>query len=473
MSNEVKADFSINGLDENSVLGSGSEAIVNPAMEGATLLFQMAPGMSIPYEYGGVKQEIQGYRESAWIGTTLMMSPIYDVVGKDAVKFLNSICINDFTKLGMNGLRHAVICNEKGQIMTDGVVTRIDEDRYRTYWLNPPIDYLLKSSGMDVTGEDKSGTEYFIQIAGEKSLEILEDAFKADLHDIKFARHRKAEMDGKTVEVIRLGMSGNLAYEIHGPMSDYEYVYRKVWASGQKFGATKLGIHAYNEFNHTEAGFPNIHLHYPLPWFESGEGLSEYLYQNPMLAAVNINRKLTGSVGDDLQARFVTPYDVGWSFLVNFNHEFTGKAALEELAKNPTRTVATLEWNADDVAAVFATMLRPGQTPCDDISKQSDFPLGENSFYGYADYRADKVLKDGQEIGITSGRIISYPYNSMISLGFINPEYAIEGTEVTVIWGTPGTPQKEIRATVSKYPYNKELIRNEDKDVSDIPSFQK
>ena len=140
------------GWMETAFLGGGSGAMGNPAIEQATLLFQMAPGMSIPYEYGGVKQEIQGYRDSAWIGTTLMISPIYDVVGKDAVKFLNSICINDFTKLGMNGLRHAVICNKKGQIMTDGVVIRIDEDRYRTYWLNPPIDYLLKNSGMDVTG---------------------------------------------------------------------------------------------------------------------------------------------------------------------------------------------------------------------------------------------------------------------------------------------------------------------------------
>ncbi|WP_414151550.1 aminomethyl transferase family protein [Acetobacterium carbinolicum] len=472
MSKAVKADFSVSGLGGDSVLG-GAGTMSNPANEGATLFFQMAPGMNIPYEYGGVKQEIQGYRDSAWIGTTLMISPIYDVVGKDAVKFLNAICINDFTKLGLNGLRHAVICNDKGQIMTDGVVIRIAEDRYRTYWLNPPIDYLLKKSGLDVSGEDKTGTEYFIQIAGEKSLEILEDAFEADLHDIKFARHRKAEMDGKTVEVIRLGMSGNLAYEIHGPMSDFDAVYRKVWASGEKFGATKLGMHAYNLFNHTEAGFPNIHLHYPFPWFESDQGLSDYLAQNPALGGMNSNRKLAGSVGDDLQSRFVTPYDVGWDFLVNFNHEFTGKPALEQIAKNPGRRVTTLEWNADDVAAVFATMLRPGQTPCDDITKQSDLSLGENSFNGYTEYRADKVLVNGRQIGISSGRIISYPYNSMISLAFIAPEYAAPGTEVTVLWGTPGTPQKEIRAIVAKYPYNQELIRNEDRDVAEIPGYRK
>lgn len=470
---EKKADFSIAGMGEDSVLGEGGSGGGNPAIETATLLYQMAPGMNIPYEYGGVAHEIQGYRDSAWIGTTLMISPIYDVIGPDAVKFLQSICVNDFSKLGLNGLRHAVICNDKGQIMTDGVVIRIGEERYRTYWLNPPIDHYLKTSGMNVTGEDMTGKEYFIQISGEKSLEILEDAFQADIHDIKFARHRKERMDGREVEVIRMGMSGNLAYEIHGPMSDYDYVYRKVWASGQKFGARKLGMHAYNEFNHTEAGFPNIHLHYPLPWFESDEGLSKYLYANPMMGSMNINRRLAGSVGDDLQSRFVTPYDVSWGFLVKFNHEFRGREALEKIAKNPPRTVTTLEWNADDVGAVFATRFRPGATPCDDISKQNDLPLTENSFHGYCEYRADKVLFDGREIGITSGRIISYPYNSMISLAFISPQYAKEGTEVTVIWGTPGTPQREIRAKVAKYPYNSDFIRNEDRDVSTIPHYQR
>jgi len=325
---------------------------------------------------------------------------------------------------------------------------------------------------MDVSCEDLTGKEYFIQVSGERSLEILEDAFQSDLHDIRFAKHRKADMDGHEVEIIRLGMSGNLAYEIHGPMGEYPFVYGKVWQSGQKFGAVKLGMHAYNEFNHTEAGFPNIMQHYPMPLFESDEGLTEYLHAHPMMAATNTNRKLVGSVGDDLQTRFVTPYDVGWGFLVKFNHEFRGRAALEKIAESQPRTVATLEWNADDVGKVFATMFKPGQTPCDDISKQCDMPLSENTFYGQVSYRADKVLVGDREIGITAGRIFSYPYNAMISLAFIAPEYAKEGTEVTVLWGTPGTPQMKIRAHVTSYPYNKDLQRNEIRDVEDILHFK-
>lgn len=341
----------------------------------------------------------------------------------------------------MTGLRHAVICNEKGQILTDGVAIKVAEDRIRTYWLNPPLAYLAEQSGMDIHVEDRTGKEYIIQIDGEKSLEILEDAFQADLHDIQFAKHRTQLVDEKYVEIIRLGMSGNLAYEIHGDMADFVDIYDKVWESGKKFGAQKMGLHSYNLFNHTEAGFPNINLHYPLPWFESGKGLANYLYQHPMTAIYNIKRELRGSVGE----------------------------ALEKISQERKRTAVTLEWNAEDIGKIFATRFVPGEKACEDISVQSDAFWNERQEGEGFVYRADKVFYGEEEIGITSGRIISYTYNSMLSIGFIKPEYTELGTEVMILWGTPGTRQMKVRALVKQLPYNSEYIRNEDKDVEEIP----
>lgn len=439
-------------------------------LQEATLLINFG-GHLQPYEFQGLKKDIDGYRKSAWIGTALSTSPIYDISGPDAVKFLNSICVNDFSKLGMTGLRHAILCNDAGQVLTDGVVIRIGEDRYRTYWLAPVISYLAESSDLNIKGEDMSGKEYFIQIAGEKSLEILENAFEQDLHDIKFAKHRKADVNGMLVDVVRLGMSGNLAYEIHGPINEFDEIYTKVWEAGKKFGASRLGIHYYSLHNHTEAGFPNINLHYPLPWFESGEGMRKYMMAHPQASYFNLCRELKGSLGDDLQSRFVTPYDIGCGGLIRFDHEFTGKEALMEMAKNQPRTPVTLEWNADDVASVFATMLKPGEEPCEDISSETEIDFCHNLSKTVFVYRTDRVLADGKDIGISSGRIISYHYNSMISLGFIDPAYAKEGTELTLIWGTPGTRQAEIRVKVAKFPYNGDFIRNQDKDVEEIPRY--
>lgn len=442
----------------------------NPELRDAKLLINFGDFLQ-PYEFAGGKADIDGYRKSAWIGTPLSTSPIYDVYGPDAAKFLNSICVNDFTNLGMNGLRHAILCNDKGQILTDGVVIRISADRYRTYWLSPVIAYLTETSDMDVTGQDMTGTEYFIQIAGERSLEILENALEQDLHDIRFARHRPAVIDGMQVEVIRLGMSGNLAYEIHGPVSEFDAIYTRVWAAGQKFGATRLGLHNYSLHNHTEAGFPNINLHYPLPWFESGEAMAQYMYAHPQASYYNLCRVLRGSVGADLQARFVTPFDIGCEKLIRFDHEFTGREALLALSENPPRTVVTLEWNGDDVGAVFATMLKPNETPAENIMPENEMEFVENLSNNCFIYRADWVQHNGENIGISSGRVLSYHYNSMISLGFIDPKYAAEGTELTLIWGTPETRQMPIRVRVASFPYNRDFIRNQDKDVEEIPHY--
>ena len=136
----------------------------------------------------------------------------------------------------------------------------------------------------------------------------------------------------------------------------------------------------------------------------------------------------------------MTPFDVGWDFLVKFNHEFTGREALEKLAKEPRRrTPVTLEWNAEDVERVFATRLCPSEEPCEDISVQSD------AFWN--------VKAEGE--------------------GFIDPQYARVGTELEILWGTPGTRQMKIRAKVARYPYNDDYIRNQDKDVETIPRVKR
>ncbi|MEM5819010.1 MAG: aminomethyl transferase family protein, partial [Desulfitobacterium hafniense] len=264
----------------------------SPLLQGAFTRFNVGP-YPFAFEYTGYKDEILASKTGANLCVTLCSSPVYDVKGKDAVKLLNSLCVNDFTTLKEVGrIRHAVICNDKGQILTDGVVMKIAEDVFRTYWLQSVLAYYVEEAqkkGMDVEGVDVSFKEYFYQIDGVRSLEILEKASESDLHDIQFARQKMIKIAGKDVRILRLGMSGTLAYEIHGPIEDGDEVYAKIWEAGQEFGIKKMGFLAYC-MQHTEAGFPNINLHYPMPWFESDPGLAAYLKAHPGMGFYNENR---------------------------------------------------------------------------------------------------------------------------------------------------------------------------------------
>jgi len=428
--------------------------------------FLNAGGLYVaPLEYQGYRDEILASKTSAWIGTPLNESPIYDVQGPDAARFLTSLCINNFMKMKVGSIRHAVMCNDKGQMLTDGVVMKIGEDHFRTYWLMPIIDFHVSRTDMVVSGANLSGTEFFVQIAGPKSLEILERASGSDMHDIKFAAHRVVDFAGVEVRVLRLGMAGSLAYELHGPMDQLDAVFKSLWDVGAPLGASKLGRMAYL-LNHTEAGFANIFIHFPMPWFEEPE-LADYCMTQPMAMFFNYNRQLVGSMGDELEARFKTPYDVDWGSLVRFDHDFPGRAALERIADNPPNAMVTLEWNAEDVADIVASQYRGRDAvayePIDDRPSDNYF-VNPNGFH----YHADKVLLDGTPIGSSAGRIRSVYYKRMISLGFIQREHVVEGKQLTLLWGAPGGPQKEVRVTVARTPYM-DLANNKDIDVNAIP----
>src|SRR5206468_509191 len=81
---------------------------------------------------------------------------------------------------------------------------------------------------------------------------------------------------------------------------------------------------------------------------------------------------------------------------------------------------------------------------------------------------SDKVMKDGKLVGMTSSRGYSAYFRQMISLCVIDLEHHSPGTEVTIIWGNPGTAQREIRATVARAPYKEDRARV---DLNTLPSY--
>lgn len=91
--------------------------------------------------------------------------------------------------------------------------------------------------------------------------------------------------------------------------------------------------------------------------------------------------------------------------------------------------MVTLEWNTDDILDVYRSQFEPGEpyTPMDG-------PFDTSWLSGKFVLHADKVLKDGKQVGISTGRMNDLYYRKMISLCVIDTEFSEIGTEVTVAW---------------------------------------
>ena len=186
------------------------------------------------WEYTGWRDEVMSWKESCYIHGHLNPSPTYVLRGPDALRFLTDFCVNSFATFPVGSSKHAIMCNDEGNIMVHGMLLRLGDEEFISYWLSPWLPYLLMKhgEGYDVQGEDLTGQVFLFQIAGPRSLEVLEAATGDNLHDIRFLRHRPSTVDGRDVNVIRIGMAGTLAYELHGALEDALPVYRKVLEAG-------------------------------------------------------------------------------------------------------------------------------------------------------------------------------------------------------------------------------------------------
>jgi glycine cleavage system aminomethyltransferase T len=165
----------------------------------------------------------------------------------------------------------------------------------------------------------------------------------------------------------------------------------------------------------------------------------------------------TGSLGgsyysDDISDYYLTTHDLGYWPFVKFDHDFIGREALEQ-SQEPQRRKVTLAWNGQDVARAMGTLFEKG-----DPAKYIDLPLSN-----YSTWPNDKLLLDGEMVGVSTFSGYSYNERSMLSLGAVDLNVPI-GAEVTLVWGEEGGgsrkpvverhAQTEIRAIVSPCPYS-------------------
>jgi glycine cleavage system aminomethyltransferase T len=346
------------------------------------------------------------------------------------------------------------MCTDKGLIAAHGVLQRMTEDDFRLFASGPWAPYMHSQTSFEV--EQIVEDRYLFQVAGPTSLEVLEASTGESLRDIDFLRFRDSKIAGKTVQVMRIGMAGSLAYELHGPTNDGPEIYDAVFEAGKAFGLERLGWQTY-PVNHVEGGFPQAN------WTFLGAAHDDSGFLNHPNKLRWMPPDVSGSVDPaNMRARYRTPIEVGWEKSIQLDHDFLGREAIERELADPRKTVVTLVWNADDVLDVYASLFREGD-------EYKTFELPTTPHFRRMIAHADHTLHAGIPVGVSSGTTYSYYFRKMISLCTIDRDCAKIGTDVIVQWGDFGGPIKDIRARVERFPYLSDG-RNQDIDVASASS---
>jgi len=418
----------------------------------------------VPYEYSHWRDEQLAWRETAVLfDQSHHMVNVY-VEGRDALKMLSFLGTNSFRNFPVKRAKQFALCSYDGFVIGHGILFHVDENRWLFVGRAPAANWIAfhgETGGWDVKVEkdDSSPSNakarallrpcYHYQIQGPSAPDILKKLNGAPIPETKFFHMDAITIAGRKVRALRHGMAGAPGLEIWGPYEERKEIRAAIIDAGRDFGLREVGSRAYAT-NTLESGW----IPSPLPAVYSGEKMKPYRQWLPAASYEG-----TGSLGgsfesDDIADYYMSPYALGYGPLIEFDHDFMGRKALEKTAGRPQRKKVTFAWNAEDVLEVFRSMFAAGQT-----SKYIDLPL---SNYASASY--DKVLWGSKTVGFSMFAGYSYNERSTLSLGVIDPDIET-GAEVTIVWGEPGNgtrkttverhKQTSIRAIVSAVPYSK------------------
>lgn len=201
------------------------------------------------HEYFGVRNAV-GFFDA---------SPLYkyQVVGRDAERFLGGVLARDVRSCRPGRAQYTVWCDDAGYVLEDGVVFRHAADDFLLTAAEPNLSFLQDQVGsLDAAVVDVSEQFAMLAVQGPHSRAVLAE-LAPEVAELPYFAHRQAKIAGAEVTVSRTGFTGDLGYELRIPAADALAVLDAVLDAGQPHRMRPFGDAALNVLR-IEAGLPLI-----------------------------------------------------------------------------------------------------------------------------------------------------------------------------------------------------------------------
>jgi len=431
----------------------------------AVAMLRNGPSGAHPFpmrpEYSNWRDEQQ-----AWSTTAVVFDQGHHMTdvnfrGHDVRRLLSDVGINSFAHFGKNMAKQFVACNEEGYVIGDAILFGLDDEEASlvggptvSRWVEYQArigDYDVEIRRDEMSLVNRTGRLFFrFQLQGPNSMELANRAADGNLPEIRTFRIGEFTIAGKAVRALNHSMTRKTGLEIWGAKQDEASVLERLLAVGGEYGLLQAGSLAYSTTALESGWLGAVHV----PAIYSGDSMRAYREWMPADVA-EATASIGGSfVSQSIEDYYVTPWAMGFGRILKFDHDFIGRSALEKLAGQPHRQKVWLRWHDEDVARVMASSLFDGE-------KERAKYLGA-PYAVYAGYPADEVRVGDELVGISTRTGYTVNVGAWSSLAMVDERHAVDGTEVTVVWGEPGGgtakptverhAQTEVRAVLSTTP---------------------
>jgi aminomethyltransferase len=371
------------------------------------LAFEDWWGYSAPSQYAdSIDIEYNAVREAVGV---IDVSPLfkYRITGPDAARLIDRVITRDATRLQVDQVYYTPWCDERGKVIDDGTVCRVDETTYRWTAAEPNYRWIaMNATGLDVRIEDVSTDVAALALQGKTARSVLEAATGQDWSDLKYFRRRATTIAGLPVDVTRTGYTGDLGYELWVDVSNALALWDAVFDAGRAFGIRPVGTNALDVLR-VEAGLILLG--------------SEF-----------------SSVRDAFsEEQEYSPFELGLARLVDLTKgRFVGKGALaaEQAAGGPARRLVGMELDWNGIEAAFAKHGIPTAL----FLGTSGAPV--------------PLFSGGRQIGKATSTTWSPTLKKVISLGLVEKSFAAPGSRFDVEWTVEATHER-VGASVVELPF--------------------
>ena len=167
----------------------------------------------------------------------------YEIKGPDALKLLQKIFPRDISKVKKGRCSYQFACYHNGGIITDGLLLRIDDDRYWFAQADGEMFswYNAHSEGLDV--EILEPNVFISQVQGPKSMDLLDQLIDEPIaKSWKYFDWVEVTMANEKVIVSRTGFTNELGWEIYlRPENNSEKLGDLILDEGSKMGMIITG----------------------------------------------------------------------------------------------------------------------------------------------------------------------------------------------------------------------------------------